>query len=60
MRMSWPKRDETHNHAQYGLPDKGYAIKGIFMCNSQCVGHNIQRERGDNWLFLTLVPKVLQ
>ena len=30
--MPWPKRGATRYHAQLGLPDKGRAIKGLFVC----------------------------
>ncbi len=32
--MPWPKTGATHYHAELGLPDKGRAIKGLFVCNS--------------------------
>ncbi len=30
--MPWSQRGATHYHAQLGLPDKGYAIKGLVVC----------------------------
>ena len=33
--MPKPKTDVTQYHAQLGLPDKGRAIKGLVVCNSQ-------------------------
>ncbi len=32
--MQWLKRDATRNHAQFRLPDKDYAIKGLFVSYS--------------------------
>ena len=32
--MPWPQTDATQYHAQFGLPDKGRAIKGLVVCNS--------------------------
>ncbi len=32
--MPWPKTGTTDYHAQLGLPDTGYAIKGLVVCNS--------------------------
>ncbi len=31
--MPWPKTDETHYHAQFGLPDKGRVTKELVVCN---------------------------
>ncbi len=30
--MPWPQKGAAHYHAQLGLPDKGYAIKGLAVC----------------------------
>ena len=30
--MPWPQTGTTHYHAQFGLPDKGRAIKGLIVC----------------------------
>ncbi len=32
--MPWPQTGATQYHAQLGLPDKGYAIKELVVCNS--------------------------
>ncbi len=31
--MPWPQIGATQYHVQFGLPDKGRAIKGLFVCN---------------------------
>ena len=31
--MPWPHTGATQYHAQFGLPDKGRAIKGLVVCN---------------------------
>ena len=33
--MPWPKTGATQYHAQLGLPDKGYAIKGLVVFNNR-------------------------
>ena len=32
--MDWPQTGATQDHAHIGLPDKGRAIKGLFVCNN--------------------------
>ena len=36
--MPWPETGETKYHTQFGLPDKGRAIKGLVSCNNQDLG----------------------
>ena len=33
--MHWPETGATHYNVQLGLPDKGRAMKGFVVCNSQ-------------------------
>ena len=42
IRVSWPKTCATLYHAQFGLPDKGRAIKELIAC----------------WLSFNLIPLV--
>ena len=37
--MPWPQTGANQYHAQLGLPDKGYEIKGLVVCSNWDLEH---------------------
>ena len=36
--MPWPQTGATRHHAQLGIPDKGFTIKGFVVCYELWLG----------------------
>ncbi len=56
--MPWPQTGATQYHAQFGLPDKGRAIKGLVVCYVGWLGPDLAQ--GPLIWFLVVVRMAIE